>query len=165
MTIYATTPIFLIHFQPDSRTNTSTHISYITVLKGTILSYTGCIGLIKAWGTTNNVNDVLNQGDIFVFPSAYEGFGLTLAEAMSIGLPGIGYKNCSAVNELIQDGVNGLLADDGVDSLAEKMQQLMGNQEMRARFGKAAHEAMKQYDSAIIWDEWEKLIAEVATCN
>lgn len=116
-------------------------------------------------GTTNNVNDVLKQGDIFVFPSAYEGFGLTLAEAMSIGLPGIGYKNCSAVNELIQDGVNGLLADDGVDSLAEKMQQLMENQEMRARFGKAAHEAMKQYNSAIIWDEWEKLIAEVATCN
>lgn len=36
---------------------------------------------------------------------------------------------------------------------------------MRARFGKAAHEAMKQYNSAIIWDEWEKLIAEVATCN
>lgn len=116
-------------------------------------------------GTTNNVNDVLKQGDVFVFPSAYEGFGLTLAEAMSIGLPGIGYKNCSAVNELIQDGVNGLLADDGVDSLAEKMQQFMGNQEMRARFGKAAHEAMKQYNSAIIWDEWEKLIAEVANCN
>ena len=23
----------------------------------------------------------------------------------------------------------------------------------------------EQYDSAIIWDEWEKLIAEVATCN
>ena len=77
-------------------------------------------------------------------------------------MPGIGYKNCSAVNELIQDGVNGLLADDGVDSLAEKMQQLMENQEMRARFGKAAHEAMKQYNSAIIWDEWEKLILEVA---
>lgn len=49
----------------------------------------------------------------------------------------------------------------GVDSLAEKMQQLMENQEMRARFGKAAHEAMKQYASEIIWDEWERLMSEV----
>ena len=30
-------------------------------------------------GTTRNVAKVLVNGDIFVFPSAYEGFGLTMA--------------------------------------------------------------------------------------
>ena len=58
-------------------------------------------------GSTNDVPDVLRQGDIFAFPSAYEGFGLSLAEAMSMGLPAVGYKSCSAVNELIVDGKNG----------------------------------------------------------
>lgn len=45
----------------------------------------------------------------FAFPSAYEGFGLSLAEAMSMGLPAVGYKSCSAVNELIVDGKNGFV--------------------------------------------------------
>ena len=112
-------------------------------------------------GTTNNVTAVLQQGDIFVFPSAYEGFGLTLAEAMSVGLPGIGYKNCVAVNEIIKDGENGFLAEDGVEALAEKMQQLMSDQELRQRMGKAAHESMKQYAAENIWGQWEELLNEV----
>ena len=111
-------------------------------------------------GTTDNVDGVLMNGDLFVFPSAYEGFGLTLAEAMSIGLPGIGYKTCSAVNELIQDGKNGFLADDGVDGLSEKMRILMKNQELRVKMGKVAHESMRQYAACIIWDKWEKLLME-----
>lgn len=111
-------------------------------------------------GITNNVTSVLLQGDIFAFPSAYEGFGLTLAEAMSVGLPGIGYKNCSAVNEIINNGVNGMLVDDGVDDLAAKLQMLMSNNEMRIKMGQAAHESMKQYSAKVIWDKWENVIAE-----
>ena len=108
---------------------------------------------------------MLLQGDIFAFPSAYEGFGLTLAEAMSVGLPGIGYKNCSAVNEIIKDGENGLLADDGVDSLAEKMRQLMSSSSLRQQLGETAHESMKQYSAENIWGQWEKLIKEVILKN
>lgn len=111
-------------------------------------------------GITSNVTSVLQQGDIFVFPSAYEGFGLTLAEAMSVGLPGIGYKNCSAVNEIINNGVNGMLVDDGVDDLAARLQMLMSNNEMRIKMGQAAHESMKQYSAKVIWDKWENLIVE-----
>lgn len=44
-------------------------------------------------GATDNVPAVLQEGDIFAFPSAFEGFGLSLAEAMSMGLPTIGYKS------------------------------------------------------------------------
>lgn len=114
-------------------------------------------------GTTNNVTEVLQHGDIFVFPSAYEGFGLTLAEAMSVGLPGIGYKSCVAVNEIIKDGENGLLADEGVDGLAEKMRQLMSSSRLRQQMGKAAHEFMKQYSAENIWGQWEQLIREVTS--
>ena len=70
-------------------------------------------------GVTRDVAGVLRDGDIFVLPSAYEGFGLSLAEAMSMGLPVIGYKNCPAVNELIKHEENGLLCEDGADALAE----------------------------------------------
>nr|WP_252894395.1 glycosyltransferase [Veillonella denticariosi] len=33
---------------------------------------------IRFMGTTKDIPSVLTQGDLFVFPSAYEGFGLSL---------------------------------------------------------------------------------------
>lgn len=111
-------------------------------------------------GTTHDVASVLQKGDLFVFPSAYEGFGLTLAEGMSMGLPAIGYKNCVAVNELIQDGINGFLAEDGADGLARAMKILMENRDLRVKMGKAARASMRQYEASAIWAAWEDLLNE-----
>lgn len=109
-------------------------------------------------GATNDVPNVLQQGDIFAFPSAYEGFGMALGEAMSMGLPAIGYKNCSAVNELIEDGKNGYLCEDGVDDLANKMALLMKKQDVRVQFGIAARESMKKYATETVWNQWEAIL-------
>ena len=109
-------------------------------------------------GVTDDVAGVLQQGDLFIFPSMSEGFGLTLAEAMSMGLPAIGYRSCSAVNELIRDGENGFLCADGVEPLAEQMARLMGDAELRARMGEAARLSMKPYAPEVIWPAWESLL-------
>lgn len=112
-------------------------------------------------GSTNDVPGVLRQGDIFAFPSAYEGFGLSLAEAMSVGLPAVGYKSCSAVNELIIDGKNGFLCEEGVDDLANKLAKLMSDKQLRITMGKSAHEMMKEYAPEKVWDKWEMLMRKV----
>lgn len=112
-------------------------------------------------GATNDVPSALKASDIFVFPSAFEGFGMALAEGMSVGLPAIGYNSCPAVNELIENGKTGVLCEDGVEPLAAAMEQLMGNRALRVQMGKAAKEAMAQYAPARIWDQWEELINSV----
>lgn len=112
-------------------------------------------------GLSKNVPSALESGDIYVIPSAYEGFGLSLAEAMSTGLPVIGYKSCSAVNELIIDGENGFLCEDDVNDLVDKLKQLMSDKALRVRMGKQAHESVKQYAPAKIWDKWEQLMQDV----
>lgn len=112
-------------------------------------------------GPTNDVPSVLQQGDIFAFPSAYEGFGLALGEAMSMGLPAVGYKSCSAVNELIKDGENGYLCDDGIEPLRISMKRLMSNLSIRVSLGERARADMKQYSSEVIWDTWEILISQL----
>lgn len=112
-------------------------------------------------GPTNDVPSVLQQGDIFAFPSAYEGFGLALGEAMSMGLPAVGYKSCSAVNELIKDGENGYLCDNGVEPLRISMKRLMSNLSIRVSLGERARADMKQYSSEVIWDTWEILISQL----
>lgn len=112
-------------------------------------------------GPTNDVPSVLQQGDIFAFPSAYEGFGLALGEAMSMGLPAVGYKSCSAVNELIKDGENGYLCDDGIEPLRISMKRLMSSLSIRVSLGEGARIDMKKYSSKVIWDTWENLLNQI----
>lgn len=112
-------------------------------------------------GSTDKVPQVLKEADIFAFPSAYEGFGMALAEGMSVGLPSVGFKSCPAVNELIKDGKTGILCDDGVDGLASALDKLMSNQQLRIEMGAAAKADMAEYAPQKIWDKWEMLLKEL----
>lgn len=112
-------------------------------------------------GATDKVPEKLREADIFAFPSAFEGFGMALAEGMSVGLPSIGYKSCSAVNELIKDGETGFLCDDGVEPLAQALDKLMGDKDLRVQMGKAAKADMAQFAPEKIWNQWEELMKKV----
>lgn len=111
-------------------------------------------------GTTTNVEAILTEGDLFVFPSAAEGFSLAATEAMSKGLPCIACKICSALNEIVEDGKTGYIVEEGIEPLAEAMAKLMEDRELRAKMSKAAHEAMQKYAAEIIWDKWDALLKE-----
>ena len=128
-----------------------------------IISAHGLQDRIYFAGSTNNVEEALASCDIFAFPSAYEGFGLSLGEAMSKGLPAVGFASCSAVNELIIDEYNGILCEDGADSLAQGLKKLMSNQELRVEYGANANKSMKVYAPDRIWDEWEQLLNNINT--
>lgn len=112
-------------------------------------------------GLTNDVPSILRQGDIFAFPSAYEGFGLALGEAMSMGLPAVGYRSCSAVNELIKDGENGYLCDDGVEPLKNVLRKIMKNQDLRIQMGDNANKSMRKYSLENVWNDWNELIERI----
>ena len=120
---------------------------------------------ISFCGTTTEIPRVLQGADLCVAPSAYEGFSLAHTEAMSMGLPMVGYKNCVSVAELIDDGVNGLLAADGAEPLAEKMTILMRDRNLRVRMGYASRASMRAYAPEMIWGRWEDLMQEVAATS
>lgn len=106
-------------------------------------------------------HDVLRQylhSDIFCFPSAHEGFGNALAEALSAGLPAVVFRSCPAVGDLVEDGKNGIRCDDGVDGLSEALKKLMAHQNERVKMGQYAKISMQQYAPQKVWDMWEDLI-------
>lgn len=137
------------------------HAAYYKELQ-VLIAAAGLSERVKLRGVTDDVYQELVRADIFVFPSAYEGFGLALAEAMSCGLPAVGYMSCPAVNELIADGETGLLCADGSEALAEAIDTLMGSQELRIKMGGAARKAMARYAPEKIWDRWEELLKEIS---
>lgn len=112
-------------------------------------------------GLTVNINEKLLEGSIFAFPSAYDGFALAMTEAMSVGLPVIGYASCKSVSELVIDNVSGILVDDGIDSFADGLERLIKDKELRLKFGSKAKSQMKQYSPDIIWGKWEKLLTSL----
>lgn len=79
--------------------------------------------------------EVYNQCDVFLSPSRLEGFGLSIAEAMSCGKPVVA-TNCSAIPELVIDGKGGFLCGmDDVKDFAEKIRYLAADEELRTKMG------------------------------
>ena len=134
--------------------------TYVTTLKG-IIKKQGLEGRVHLRGTTKDMASVWKETDIFAFPSHHEGFPLALTEAMGVGIPAVGYRSCPAVNELIHDGEDGYLTDDGTAPFAEALRKLMEDADRRAAFGKRAKEHMKPFAPEVVWDEWDQLIREV----
>ncbi|WP_333866063.1 glycosyltransferase [Sphingobacterium sp.] len=102
----------------------------------------------------------MRDADIFIFPSKYEGFGLALAEAMSIGLPSIGFATCSGVNELIKHNQNGFLALDERE-MTLYLEQLIIDSSLRSRLGVQSNVAMKEYSFENMARGWLNLVQAV----
>lgn len=116
---------------------------------------------VKFMGITNDVPAVLLNGAIFAFPSSEEGMPIALVEAMEVGLAVIGFKSCHGVNEVIQDGVNGILCDDGVASFAASMRKLMECEALRKQLGRRAKISVSEYTSETVWQAWENLLRQI----
>lgn len=67
---------------------------------------------INFLGNRIDIPNILQNSTIFIHPAIWEeGFGITLIEAMSCGIPCIAFKK-GAIPEYIEDGVNGFLVND-----------------------------------------------------
>lgn len=80
------------------------------------------------------------QCDILVLPSINQGeaFGIVLVEAMAAGKPVIA-SNLPGVRSVFRDGQEGLLVEPGnADDLAQKISNLVNNDDLRSDMGKAA---------------------------
>lgn len=112
-------------------------------------------------GISTNPLEDLRNGSVFVVTSSDEGFCLSLAEAMRMGLACIGFKSCSGVNELIIDGVNGLLCNDNLESLEKTMKIALSSQDLTNKLGKNAIASMEQFNKNIVFAKWHNVIHKI----
>ena len=78
-----------------------------------------------------------NLADVFVFPSAMEGFGLTVAEAMASGLPVVA-SDRGSLPELVVDGEGGFVCDVSRPAgFVAALQRLLGDAGLRRKFAAA----------------------------
>jgi trehalose synthase len=88
------------------------------------------------------VNALQSKAAVVMQKSVREGFGLTVTEAMWKGTPVVG-GNVGGIKYQIEDGVNGFLVSS-VDEAADRLVQLLRDEEMRREMGRKARESVKK---------------------
>ena len=113
-------------------------------------------------GPVEDVVKVYQDSSIFVLSSRFEGFGMVLVEAMAYGLPVVSFDCPAGPDEIITDGVDGLLVPSGdVHALAKKLMVLMSDENLRRRLGQQARQTAQRYDMATLADQWKTLFEKV----
>ena len=112
-------------------------------------------------GERANPGEEMRRADVFAFPSRYEGFPNALAEAMSHGLPCVGYRACTGAAALLDHGQNGRLVEPAEDpaAFAAALGELLADAQQRAAYGARARAAAAHYEADRIADLWERTIA------
>lgn len=131
-------------------------------LRGKLEQYCQELGLLNAVampGAVGNIGAWYNASDAYVMTSHFEGFGNTLAEALTYGLPSVAVDCETGPREILRHEMDGLLVpQDDLDALANALDRLMGDSSLRKRFSKHAIAARERFAVERVAKQWEEIL-------
>jgi glycosyltransferase involved in cell wall biosynthesis len=88
------------------------------------------------WGNVPNdqLPKIINQCELFVLPSRYEGHPKSLLEAMACGLPVVA-TNVPGSRELIRHGIDGYLCGTSPAEIRDAIVKVLGDENLSRRLG------------------------------
>jgi len=104
---------------------------------------------------------LIKSAGVVVLPSSREGFGLIVLEANACGTPVVTVKHAgNAASDLIDEGVNGFVANLSVGSIAARINEVLGRKRGFYRNGCVSKAAKFEWD--VIFEKAERVYGEVA---
>jgi glycosyltransferase involved in cell wall biosynthesis len=104
---------------------------------------------VRVLGFKRDLENYLNQGSIYVFPSRLEGSAKTIYEAAASGLPMITTREAG---DVVRDGVEGIIVQPGdVDAIAAAIEHLYRHPEIVASMSAAARQRVVEN---FTWDHY-----------
>jgi glycosyltransferase involved in cell wall biosynthesis len=99
---------------------------------------------VEFLGTRTDTDRILSDSDVFVLSTHWEGFPITILEAMRSGLPVVA-TDVDGVREAVLDGETGYLVQRGdTPELTAKLRLLLSSPDLRAQLGSAGR---RRYES------------------
>ncbi len=121
-----------------------------------------CAEKVREWGIGDHVVFVgavprkavdlyYAAADLFVFASVTETQGLVLGEAMSFGLPVVAVRG-GGVNQVVQDGINGLLSSPDPKEFTNKVLQILENESLWHQLSEGARSTSRNWSVSAMTD-------------
>ena len=98
---------------------------------------------VELIGFVKNPYPYIGGSDVLVVPSDTEGLSIVTLEALSIGVPVVS-TNCTGPAGILKQG-GGLLADMTAESLADKVERIMDDGDLRVRLEAEGPRVAEQY--------------------
>ncbi len=93
--------------------------------------------------TRSELGDYLQSADIFVLPTLWEGFPMTILEAMSYGVPVIA-SSVGGIPEIVNESVGALVGKKNTKGFTDKLSFLILNKEEREKRGQNARKLIEE---------------------
>jgi glycosyltransferase involved in cell wall biosynthesis len=122
---------------------------------------------VRFYGFQTDPSPWYRNADLFLLPSWLENFPVTIMESMSYGVSCLtmradGKRIFNANSEIIQDGIDGFLANSTEDFTIQ-LRRLVANPELLRQCGRAARRSVeRQYTWDLHLDRYEALFDQLA---
>lgn len=105
-----------------------------------------------------NIENEYRNSSILAMTSRYEGLPMVLLEGQVCGLPLVSYACKCGPRDLVEDGKNGYLIEEGdIKSFAEKLIVLMEQPDLRVQMGHDSKRRSKNFTEKIVMQQWVDL--------
>lgn len=121
---------------------------------------------IQYLGMREDVEDLMAGADIFVMPSRNEALPMALIEAMGAGLPVVA-SGVGGIPEVVENGREGWLVEpDDPRALAAALSSLIGDGELRDRFGEGGRRrVLERFTSTRMTEDYERLFQRAVSAG
>lgn len=109
-------------------------------------------------GPTSDIQSEYVNSSLFVFSSRFEGFGMVLVEAMACGLPVVSFACPCGPRDIIKDGYDGLLVENGnVEALANSLSMLMNDETLRLSMSQEGQKNVQRFRIEQVAQQWNTI--------
>ncbi|MEV6314837.1 glycosyltransferase family 4 protein [Streptomyces sp. NPDC051776] len=127
-----------------------------------LIDQLGLYNHVFLMGPANPIEAEWAKGSIAAVTSSLESFGMTIVEAMRCGLPVVSTDCPHGPGEIIENGVDGLLVPPRKpDAVAGALLDLINDDALRRRMGRAALERSARYDPSRVAGRYESLFSDL----
>jgi len=108
---------------------------------------------VRFLGSRSDVYSYLQEADIFLMPSKFEGMPMTIIEAMGTGLPVVA-SPVGGIPDMLTHGESGLLASGEPEVFAQAVELLISDEALRSRLGRQARQESSRFTAEYMAEQY-----------